>query len=332
MRLAEAVWSSEPSALATLCRQAGIGYVVGGLPAAGAVFGGEEPWGYLPLLRAKEAYAAEGFELVAIEARPPLNKAKRGLPGRDAEIESVCQLLENMGRLGIGVWCYEWMADFNWLRTCTSVAGRGGSLVTEFDYRKLRDAPPSPLGPISEAALWENLEYFLERIVPVAESAGVRLAMHPDDPPLSPVMGVARIMTSVEAFRRLLSIVPSAMNGLTLCQGNFALMDGNLPAIIEEFGKQGKVFFVHLRDIRGTRETFVETWHDEGQTDLVACLEAYRRVGFNGPLRPDHVPTVVGDSNDKPGYSMYGRLYAIGYIRGLWEAVCRSGGAMSDSI
>jgi mannonate dehydratase len=323
IKIAEMLPSPEPSLLLTLCRQAGVDQIVGGLPSAD-LRSGEKPWDFMPLLRHKEAYEAAGFTLAVIEARPPLNSAKRGLPGRDEEIAAVCTLLENMGRLGIPVWCYEWMADFNWVRTSTAIKSRGGSLVSGFDAAKLADAPLTEFGPLSEEALWENLEYFLKRVVPVAESAGVRLAMHPDDPPLSPIRGVGRIMRSVENFQRLLDLVPSPVNGITMCQGNFALMTDDLPAVIRHFGKQEKIFFVHLRDVEGTAEKFVETWHDEGKTDFVACLEAYKEIGFEGVLRPDHVPTVEGDSNLQPGYSPYGRLYAVGYIRGLCDAVYRA--------
>ncbi len=183
---------------------------------------------------------------------------------------------------------------------------------------------PTELGPLSEEKLWETLEYFLRKVVPVAERAGVRLAMHPDDPPLSPIRGVGRIMRSVENYQRLLDLVPSECNGITLCQGNFTLMTEDLPSVIRHFGRQNKIFFVHFRDVRGTVQRFVETWHDEGQTDLVACMEAYKEVGFDGPVRPDHVPTVDGDSNEHPGYSAYGRLYALGYIKGLCDVVWRS--------
>ncbi|HXR22172.1 MAG TPA: mannonate dehydratase [Acidimicrobiales bacterium] len=325
IKLAEALWSPQPSLVSRLCQQAGVEYAVGGLPVIDTkVFPAEQPWDYMPLLRLKEDYRAGGFELIAIEARPPLNLAKRGLPGGDQEIDTVCRLIENMGKLQVPVWCYEWMTDFNWLRTATAVPGRGGSLVSEFDAAKLADAPPSDLGPISEEKLWETLEYFLRRVLPVAERAGVRLAMHPDDPPLSPIRGVGRIMRSVDNYQRLLDLVPSESNGITLCQGNFTLMTDDLPAVIRHFGSQKKIFFVHLRDVRGTAEKFVETWHDEGQTDLVACMEAYKQVGYEGPLRPDHVPTVDGDSNDNPGYSAYGRLFALGYIRALCDAVWHS--------
>ncbi|HEU5089476.1 MAG TPA: mannonate dehydratase, partial [Roseiflexaceae bacterium] len=309
------------SAVWKLARQAGVVHAVGGLPFNDPMLGSDAPWDFLPLQRMKQTYENGGFTLSVIEARPPLNLAKRGLEGRDKEIESVCTLLENMGKLGIPVWCYEWMTDFNWLRTSTTTPSRGGSVVTSFDQSLVKDAPPTENGPISEDELWTNLEYFLRKVIPVAEKAGVKLAMHPDDPPLSPIRGVGRIMRSIENYQRLLDIIPSSVNGITMCQGNFTLMTDDLPGAIRKFGQQNKIFFVHFRDVRGTPEKFEETWHDEGKTDMLACMKAYKEIGFDGVLRPDHVPTVEGDSNANAGYSSFGRLYAIGYIRGLREAV-----------
>jgi len=313
-----------PSPVWKLAKQAGVDWAVGGLPLIEQLNSVDAPWDYMPLLQMKQRYESGSFRLAVIEARPPLNKAKRGLPGRDEEISTVCTLIENMGRLGVPVWCYEWMTDFNWVRTNTGSLSRGGSLVTSFDSSLLQDAPPADLGPIGENELWQNLEYFLRRVIPVAEKWDVRLAMHPDDPPLSPIRGVARIMRSVENFQRLLDLVPSPMNGITLCQGNFTLMTDDLPGVIRHFGQQRKIFFVHFRDVRGTPERFEETWHDDGKTDMLACMKAYRDIGFEGVMRPDHVPTVEGDSNADAGYSSFGRLYAIGYIRGLREAVYAS--------
>ena len=149
--------------------------------------------------------------------------------------------------------------------------------MTSFDAGLLKDAPPTELGPIDDDALWANLEYFLRRVVPVAEKANVKLAMHPDDPPLSPIRGVARIMRSVENYQRLVDLVPSPVNGITLCQGNFTLMTDNLPDVIRHFGRQGKVFFVHFRDVRGTAAKFEETWHDAGQTNLLECMRVPRK-------------------------------------------------------
>lgn len=310
------------TSLWTLMEQAGVRYAVGSFaPACSLQAGERHPWEYLPLLRLKEQYASSGFELAVIEARPPLNLAKRGLPGRDQEIDAVIELLENMGRLGIRTWCYEWMTDFNWLRTSTAIRSRGGSLVTGYDHALLAGAPPSGDGPVSEEQLWDSLEYFLRRVVPVAERCGVQLAMHPDDPPLSPIRGVARIMSSVGNYQRLLDLVPSPINGITLCQGNFALMTSDLPAVIQDFGRQRKIFFVHFRDVRGRPDKFEETWHDDGPTDLYECMRAYRETGFEGVLRPDHVPTLAGEPSVRPGYAVLGRLFAVGYIRGMQEAV-----------
>jgi mannonate dehydratase len=157
--------------------------------------------------------------------------------------------------------------------------------------------------------------------VPVAEEAGVRLAMHPDDPPIPEVRGVPRIMGTPDAFDRLIAIVDSPANGITLCQGNFTLMTDDLPGLIRHFaGQHQKVFFVHFRDVFGDRYHFIETFHDEGPTDMYACMRAYAEAGFNGPLRPDHVPALEGETNDRFGYTNLGRLFAIGYISGLREA------------
>jgi len=315
-----------PSPLWKLSKQAGVDWAVGGLPFNEPFNGTDAPWDYLPLVRMKQRYESSGFNLAVIESRPPLNKAKRGLPGGDEEIDTVCTLIENMGRLGIPVWCYEWMTDFNWMRTSTSTISRGGSVVTSFDNNLMKDAPLTENGPISEEKLWETLEYFLKKVLPVAEKWNVKLAMHPDDPPLSPIRGVGRIMRSIKNFQRLLDLVPSPMNGITMCQGNFTLMTEDLPGVIRHFGKQDKIFFIHFRDVRGTPEKFEETWHDEGQTDMLACMQAYKGINFEGVLRPDHVPTVEGDSNENAGYSSFGRLYAIGYIRGLRQAVYAEAG------
>jgi mannonate dehydratase len=127
-------------------------------------------------------------------------------------------------------------------------------------------------------------------------------------------------MRSLDAFRRLLDLYSSPANSVTLCQGNFALMTDDLPAWIRELGARDAIAFVHFRDVRGSASSFEETFHDDGQTDLAACMRAYEEVGFTGPLRPDHVPTMAGERNDRPGYETLGRLFANGYIRGLAHA------------
>ncbi len=280
------------------------------------------PWELQTLLDLKQRFRDAGLDLVVIESAPACiqEPIKLGLENRDACIGHFCELIANMGRAGIPVICHNWMAGLGWLRTDMALAGRGGALVTGYDHAKLADAPLTEWGEISEDALWTNMEEFLRRVVPIAEQAGVKLAVHPDDPPRSPIRGIGRILTNPDAFQRVIDTVPSPNNGITFCQGNFSAMGADVPAEIRRFGAQGKIHFVHFRDVRGTPDSFVETFHDEGQTDMVAAIRAYADVGYRGPMRPDHVPTLAGEENGAPGYELLGRLYALGYIKGLIES------------
>jgi len=308
----------EPTALWTLAKQAGVNHAVTGL---GRDEGGaERPWDYAALHHTKTEFDKAGIEVAVIESSPPMQKIRLGLPGRDEEIEWFSTMLTNMGALGIPVVCYNFMAHFGWMRTHLAIPWRGGALVTGYNHAAVQDKPLTEYGIVPEERLWENFEYFLTRVLPVAEKAKVKLALHPDDPPLSPIRGIGRIMRSVENFQRVLDLAESEYNGITMCQGNFTLMTEDLPSVIRDFGKQGRIHFVHFRDVRGTPDDFQEVFHEEGKTDMLACMRVYAELGYQGVLRPDHVPTLEGDSNDNPCYSSYGRLLAIGYITGLREA------------
>jgi mannonate dehydratase len=190
----------------------------------------------------------------------------------------------------------------------------------------MANAPNTDAGVVTEDHLWASLEYVMKAIVPVAEEAGVTLALHPDDPPISPIRGVGRILTSPDAMMRAIELVPSARNQVTFCQGSFATMGADIPKEIRRFGERDAIGFVHFRDVRGTPAKFVETFHDDGQTDMFEAMRTYRDVGFRGVVRPDHVPTMAGEANDAPGYQILGRLFALGYIKGLVEATAKSSG------
>jgi mannonate dehydratase len=160
----------------------------------------------------------------------------------------------------------------------------------------------------------------LAELLPMAEQYGVTMAMHPDDPPLMEFAGKARIMNSVENFERLIRLSSSRYHAICFCQGTFASMGVDIPATIRRLGSH--IRYVHFRDVRGSGPTaFVETFHDNGPTNMVAAMAAYREIGFTGPMRPDHVPQLDGEEDGEPGYTMMGRLFAYGYMRGLMQAV-----------
>jgi len=287
-------------------------------------------WPFRALLIQRKMIEDAGLRWSVIESLPISDRIKLGLEGRDRDIEAWCTSLENIGSAGIPIICYNWMAVFGWLRTSFTTRVRGDALSTSYEHALMQRGPLTEAGIVPENLLWDTLRYFLDAVLPVAQKAGVKLAMHPDDPPLSPIRGVGRIMTSVENFQRLLDMAPSPANGITFCQGCFAEMGVDIPATIHHFGHQNKIFFAHFRNLSGTAEHFREMFHDDGDIDMHAAMRAYYEVGFDGPMRPDHVPTLEGDRNDRPGYSLLGRLYAVGYMRGLMDAIVKEMGNIPD--
>jgi mannonate dehydratase len=276
------------------------------------------------VLATKQAYEKCGLTLRVIEGPPALgDKTKLGLEGRDEEIANFITLMKSLSRAGIDTICYNWMPVIGWYRTDNARPGRGGALMTAFDFDAVKDAPTTKYGAVSTEKLWETLTYFLQAVVPEAEKTGVKLAMHPDDPQVDQIKGISRIMTTVDNFNRMLAIYPSQNNGITMCQGNFALMGADIPTVVRDFGKRHLIHFVHFRNVLGGHFSFTECFHDEGKIDMYEAMKAYYDIGFRGPIRPDHVPTMYGDSNAHPGYSVLGSLYANGYIRGLMESVSK---------
>ena len=276
-------------------------------------------WDFQAILRHRKRIEDTGLTWSVVESVPISDRIKLGLEGRDEDIDHYCQTIRNLGAAGIPIMCWNWMAVFGWIRTSMTTRTRGDALSSSYDHALMENAPLTEHGEVGEERLWESLEYFLKRVIPVAEEAGVKQGLHPDDPPLSPIRGIARIVTSIENYDRILDLVPSEANGLTFCQGNFKAMDTDIPAAIRHFGD--RIHFAHFRDLKGTVPAFEETFHDAGETDMTACIRAYNDIGFDGPIRPDHVPVLAGEANDTPGYTLMARLYAIGYMKGLLDGV-----------
>lgn len=324
MRIAEIILESRPSDFWSQLKQINVNHATGILPSRSNVDWDttcENPWDYGPLVKYRDTLESFGLNLAVMEDVPPMTKIRLGLPGRDEEIDEFKKFITNLGRIGVGVLVYDWWCGLGWQRTRHVAASRGGARVSAYSFAEQDQTMLTPYGRVSADRLWEAVKYFLDRVIPVAEAAGVKLAMHPDDPPLPQVRGIDRIMSSVDNFYRLLELHPSEANGITFCQGNFALMEKDVVKAIEQVGSTKRIYFVHFRDIIGTATDFTEAFHDAGQNDMAECVRAYQRVGYEGFLRTDHVPRLTGDETETiTGYSQQARLHAVGYTQGLLEA------------
>ena len=240
------------------------------------------------------------------------------LPDRDEKIEAWCTMIRNFGTVGIWTLGYNFkpIGDF---RT-TSTIGHGGARYSTFDYDEfMKDPADVPEKHISEEKLLENLQYFLERIVPVAEEAGVKLAIHPDDPPIpEPLGGAARILSTLDHFERTFNTVPSDANAMLFCQGCVREMGEDVPSAIRRIASQNKIAYVHFRNIRGTPRSFQEVFVDEENVDMYEAMQTYREVGFEESFMMDHTP---GFSQENAQWA--GRAFAVGYIRAMIQAVYR---------
>ena len=258
-----------------------------------------------------------GVTPVAIEPMPNElhDHIKVGDELRDECIEKVISMFPNMQAHGIDTICFNWMAHIGWLRTSSDYEERGGARVTEFNMADFK-----PTGAkITADELWANYEYFVKAVVPYAEKYGIKLGLHPDDPPVPRLGDVERIMISKANIKKAVyDIVKSDSLGVTMCQANYFVMGEDLERTIEEFAD--KIFMVHFRNTRGVPEHFRETYHDNGDIDMAKIMKAYVRNGVNVPIRVDHVPTMAGEVSTLPGYDALGRLFAIGYLKGIMDA------------
>ncbi len=274
-------------------------------------------------------YENAGLAWKISESGPAIDRIVLGLEGWQEQVAAWRRTLPLLGELGVEVIAYNFMPqlgdDAMVVRTRLDARTRGGALTSSF---RTADVSPDAFAglarPLPAEAMWSQLERFLEAVLPVAERANVRLAMHPDDPPYGPICGYQRIMGSPEDFARLFALSSSPSNAMTLCVGCFAERGCDIPELVRRFS--ARIGFVHVRDVRGTLDDFIETFPDDGQTDLLAVFQELRRVGYTGYVRSDHAPLLATDeaaTND--GYAMQGHIFAIGYLRGLLQAVERAG-------
>jgi mannonate dehydratase len=301
---------------------------------------------YLALRRRLESF---GLRLAAIEGgfihAPRYRDIVFGGPRRDELIEEVASEIQDMGRAGVPVYGYHWMPTLVW-RTAPSKI-RGGAQATAFDYEQARTAtdrasceelrkrlnwflivcemvPAAGERKVTEDEMWSNLEYWIRKITPVAERAGIRLGIHPDDPPVPELAGMPRLMRNHAAFKRLIEIYPSRSNAIEFCQGTFSEMQDDIYDAIRYFGSRDKILYVHFRNVSARGPKFNEEFINTGYVDMEKAMRLYRDAGFRGVFIDDHVPMVEGDTEFPGNLGGYrGRMYALGYIQALLDVVVR---------
>lgn len=290
--------------------QLGVKYAI--TKAAPELSGKKDPSDLDSLYQIQKEFQGEGLTLYGLEGDEfDMSRIKLGLPGWEEDIIRYQRMLENMGQLGLKLLCYNFMAGIGWYRTDYDLPERGGALTCGFSLERAGGKPVL----ISKEEVWSNYERFIRAVMPAAERAGVRMALHPDDPPIDCLLGYSRIFARAEGYRRAMSITGSPSHGITFCQSCFQLMGEDVRALMEEFGE--KIFFLHIRDVKGVRTDFRETFHDNGDASMADIMKWAQRYAPDCVVRPDHTPTMAGEQTDQPGYAALGNLFAVGYIRGI---------------
>jgi mannonate dehydratase len=280
---------------------------------------GETRWEFIDLLRLRTRCEDAGLRLNAIENVPIkfYDKIMLGQPGRDEQIENMQYTIRNMGKAGIPIFGYHFIATGVW-RTSNTARTRGGAHTTAFDMDLAKDAPLSFDREYGEEEMWKNYEYFIKAIVPVAEEASVRLALHPDDPPVPSLGGVARLMRSFDAFKRAMELGDSPNHGLDFCVGSWSEMSPQECLTgLKYFAERNKIFYVHFRDVLGSVPKFREAFIGEGNLNMFEVMKTLKEAGFNGFLIDDHVPAMVGDS----GWASRSRAFANGQMTAYLEVL-----------
>ncbi len=308
-------------------------------------------WTKQEISNVKNSVEQSGMDWEVIESIPVHEDIKLGKNTRDKYIDAYCASIQNMGELGIPVLCYNFMPVFDWMRSDLALELSDGSNALAYDEEVVKNLDPGKMDydrpawdnkytpeivndliksfqKMSEAQLFENLHYFLEKVIPVAEASNVLMAIHPDDQPWS-IFGLPRIVTCEKNIDKLLKLVDSPSNGLTLCSGSLgANPENKIPKLIRKYGEMDRIHFAHIRNIKFTgKRCFHEVAHPSGcgNLDIFEIVKAYHDINFKGSFRPDHGRMIWNDKG-LPGYGLYDRALGSTYISGLWEAIMKNQG------
>lgn len=313
-----------------------------------------EVWPLHRILQLKQEIEQAGMAFEVVESVNVHEDIKLGLPSRDQYIEAYQETIRNLGKAGVKVICYNFMPVFDWIRSDLAKELPDGSTVLAYEKETIDQMDVQTLIEemelesnafilpgwepermktikklfeqykyITEEHLFENLRYFLEKVIPVAEEFNVKMAIHPDDPPWS-IFGLPRIVTSKENLNRIVQLVDSQSNALTLCSGSLgANPENNIPEIMRYFAEKKKIAFAHIRNVKiMANGDFYETSHrsSDGSLDLYSIVRALHETGFDGYFRPDHGRMIWGEQA-RPGYGLYDRALGIMYTLGIWDSL-----------
>lgn len=312
-----------------------------------------EVWEMEEIQEVKNLCDKNGINIEVVESVNVHDDIKIGKASRDHYIDIYIDTIKKLSSVGVKVICYNFMPVFDWTRTDLFKDMPDGSnalfyekdMIQE-DYKEMAanilkgaknftmpgweperleklDDLFKDYASVTDEVLTENLKYFLERVIPVCEAYDVKMAIHPDDPPW-PIFGLPRIVRSREHIEKILKLVDSPYNGLTLCTGSLgANLDNDIPAIIREFSD--RIHFAHIRNVKVFENgDFIETSHrgQDGSLDMVDIITAYHEADFNGYVRPDHGRHLWGEEKTcRPGYGLYDRALGVMYILGIWDTL-----------
>mgnify|MGYP000414597466 CR=1 FL=1 len=313
-----------------------------------------EVWSRKSIAALKKQTEDNGLQFEVIESVPVHEDIKLGKPTRDRYIGNYCENIRRLAEAGIRCICYNFMPVFDWLRSELEHAQPDGANALAYDDATVRAMDPlkgdlslpgwdasytkaelkdllTAYAALGEEWLWKNLETFLKAVIPVAKEVGVNMAIHPDDPPY-PIFGLPRIITCEKNLDRMLSIVDSPANSLTLCTGSLGCASFNdIPHLVRKYAERDRIAFMHIRNVKNFPDgSFEEAGHLScgGSLDLYAIVKALVDNNYDGYVRPDHGRMIWGETG-KPGYGLYDRALGATYLNGLFEA-CEKAKAESE--